>query len=62
LTGNDRWASADRFQRSFIDSLALRRDEPRGLHANTHIPQAIAAARHTISAYRGRDAADCFFH
>ena len=46
-TGNDRWASVgDRFQkRSFINPLALRRDELRGLHANTHIPQAIAAAR-----------------
>jgi len=46
-TGNDRWAAVgDRFQkRSFINPLALRRDELRGLHANTHIPQAIAGAR-----------------
>ena len=46
-TNNDRWAKVgDRFQKkSFINPLALRRDELRGLHVNTHIPQAIAAAR-----------------
>ena len=46
-TGEDRWArTADRFQkRSFINPLAAHRDELRGLHVNTHIPQAIAAAR-----------------
>lgn len=46
-TNNDRWArTGDRFQKkSFINPLAARRDELRGLHANTHIPQAIAAAR-----------------
>lgn len=40
--------------------LALRRDELRGLHANTHIPQAIAAARrYEISGdTRFRDVAD----
>jgi len=65
-TGNDRWATVgDRFQkRSFINPLALRRDELRGLHANTHIPQAIAAARrYEISGdTRFRDVADYFFH
>jgi DUF1680 family protein len=65
-TGNDRWATVgDRFQkRSFINPLALRRDELRGLHANTHIPQAIAAARrYEISSdMRFRDVADYFFH
>jgi uncharacterized protein len=65
-TGNDRWATVgDRFQkRSFINPLALRRDELRGLHANTHIPQAIAAARrYEISGdARFRDVADYFFH
>ncbi len=65
-TGNDRWASVgDRFQkRAFINPLALRRDELRGLHANTHIPQAIAAARrYEISGdTRFRDVADYFFH
>ena len=64
-TGNDRWAAAgDRFQkRSFISPLALRRDELRGLHANTHIPQAIAAARrYEISAdARFHDVAAFFF-
>jgi uncharacterized protein len=65
-TGNDRWAAVgDRFQkRSFINPLALRRDELRGLHANTHIPQAIATARrYEISGdMRFRDVADYFFH
>jgi uncharacterized protein len=65
-TGNDRWARVgDRFQkRSFITPLALGRDELRGLHANTHIPQAIAAARrYEISGdTRFRDVADAFFH
>ncbi len=65
-TGHDRWASVgDRFQKtSFINPLALRRDELRGLHANTHIPQAIAAARrYEISGdSRFRGVADYFFH
>ncbi len=65
-TNNDRWAKAgDRFQkRRFIDPLALRRDELRGLHVNTHIPQAIAAARrYEISGdYRFHDVADYFWH
>jgi uncharacterized protein len=65
-TSSDRWITVgDRFQkRSFINPLALRRDELRGLHANTHIPQAIAAARrYEISGdLRFRDVADYFFH
>lgn len=64
-TDNDRWAKVgDRFQKkSFIDPLAARRDELRGLHANTHIPQAIAAARrYEISDdMRFHDVADYFF-
>ena len=55
----------DRFQKkSFINAMALRRDELRGLHANTHIPQAIAAARrYEISGdLRFHDVADYFFH
>jgi DUF1680 family protein len=64
-TSDDRWARVgDRFQkRSFINPLALRRDELRGLHANTHIPQAIAAARrYEISGdTRFRDVAGYFF-
>ena len=65
-TNDDRWARAgDRFQkRSFLNPLAARRDELRGLHANTHIPQAIAAARrYEISGdMRFHDVADYFFH
>jgi DUF1680 family protein len=65
-TNNDRWAKVgDRFQKkSFINPLGLRRDELRGLHANTHIPQAIAAARrYEISGDpRFHDAAEYFFH
>ncbi len=46
-TGEDRWArTGDRFtKKTFFTPLALRRDELRGLHANTHIPQVIGAAR-----------------
>jgi DUF1680 family protein len=66
VTGNDRWAKAgDRFQKkSFLNPLAMRRDELRGLHANTHIPQAIAAfRRYEISGdTRFLDAARFFFH
>jgi uncharacterized protein len=37
---------AQRFdKKSFFDALAARRDELKGLHVNTHIPQVIAAAR-----------------
>jgi DUF1680 family protein len=65
-TGDDRWGRvADRFQKkSFITPLALRRDELRGLHANTHIPQAIAAARRyeLTGDARFQDVADFFFH
>jgi DUF1680 family protein len=65
-TNDDRWGKVgDRFQkRSFINPLALRRDELRGLHVNTHIPQVIAAARrYEISGdNRFRDVADYFFH
>ena len=65
-TRNARWAAAgDRFQkRSFINPLALHRDELRGLHVNTHIPQVIAAARrYEISGdSRFQDTANYFFH
>jgi uncharacterized protein len=37
---------ARRFEkRSFLDPLAVRKDQLQGLHANTHIPQVIGAAR-----------------
>ena len=65
-TGDDRWAKVgDRFQkRSFINPLAAHRDELRGLHANTHIPQAIAAARrYELSGdLRFHEVATYFFH
>jgi DUF1680 family protein len=46
-TGNSRYIEiAKRFDKKlFFDPLAEHRDELRGLHANTHIPQVIAAAR-----------------
>jgi uncharacterized protein len=66
VTKDPRWAkTGDRYQkRVFINPLALGRDELRGLHGNTHIPQAIAAARrYEISGdQRFHDVADFFFH
>ena len=65
-TNNDRWAKVgDRFQKkSFLNPLAARRDELRGLHVNTHIPQVIAAARrYDLSGdMRFHDVADYFFY
>jgi DUF1680 family protein len=65
-TNDERWArTGDRFQkRSFINPLASRRDELRGLHVNTHIPQVIAAARrYEMSGdTRFHDVADYFFY
>jgi len=66
VTNNDRWGKVgDRFhKKSFINPLAMRRDELRGLHMNTHVPQAIAAARrYEVSRdMRFHDAADYFFY
>jgi len=47
LTNDLRWAKAgDRFQKKeFLTPLAQHRDELRGLHMNTHVPQVIGAAR-----------------
>lgn len=47
MTNNNRWAQVgDRFQKKiFIRPLLERQDQLRQLHANTHIPQVIAAAR-----------------
>src|SRR5215813_1653647 len=65
-TNDPRWAKlGDRFQKkSFLNPLAARRDELRGLHVNTHIPQVIAAARrYEISGdSRFRDLAEYFFY
>jgi DUF1680 family protein len=46
-TNDDRWAKVgDRFnKKEFTTPLAQHRDELRGLHMNTHVPQAIGAAR-----------------
>jgi len=65
ITNNPRYAKiGDRFlKRRFLNPLALRRDELRGLHVNTHIPQVIAAARrYEISDdQRFRDVAEFFW-
>jgi DUF1680 family protein len=65
ITGEERFAHAgDRFtKKRFFNPLALRRDELRGLHTNTHIPQVIGAARrYEISSdQRFRDVADYFW-
>jgi DUF1680 family protein len=47
VTRDDRWAVVgDRFTKiKFFNPLAVRKDELRGLHANTHMPEAIGAAR-----------------
>jgi len=66
LTGDDRYAQVgDRFtKKKFFNPLALRRDELRGLHVNTHIPQVIGAARrYEISGdERFHDVADFFWY
>jgi DUF1680 family protein len=66
ITGDERWAKAgDRFtKKKFFNPLASRRDELRGLHVNTHIPQVIGAARrYELSGdYRFHDVADYFWY
>ncbi|MBV9304200.1 MAG: glycoside hydrolase family 127 protein [Acidobacteriaceae bacterium] len=66
LTGEDRYAVVgDRFtKKKFFNPLGLRRDELRGLHVNTHIPQVIGAARrYEISRdMRFHDVADFFWY
>ena len=61
-----RWArAADRFQKkAFLTPLAQRRDELRHLHVNTHVPQAVGAARRyeLSSDPRFRDAAAFFWY
>ena len=65
-TGDAHWANVgDRFtKKRFFNPLALRRDELRGLHVNTHIPQVIGAARrYEISSdMRFHDVADFFWY
>lgn len=66
VTGDDRYARVgDRFTKKwFFNPLAARRDELRGLHVNTHIPQVIGAARrYEISSdERFHDVADFFWY
>jgi DUF1680 family protein len=65
-TGDERWAkTGDRFtKKKFFNPLASRRDELRGLHVNTHIPQVIGAARrYELSGdMRFHDVADYFWY
>lgn len=65
ITNSDRYAAVgDRFTKQrFFNPLALRRDQLRGLHTNTHIPQVIGAARrYEISTEtRFHDVADTFW-
>jgi DUF1680 family protein len=65
LSGQEQFAKVgDRFiKKRFFNPLAMRRDELRGLHVNTHIPQVIAAARrYEISDdQRFRDVAEYFW-
>ncbi|MGD0201864.1 MAG: beta-L-arabinofuranosidase domain-containing protein [Bryobacteraceae bacterium] len=66
VTGDDRYGRVgDRFtKKRFFNPLALRRDELRGLHVNTHVPQVIGAARRyeLTSDWRFRDVADYFWY
>jgi DUF1680 family protein len=65
VTGNDRWArTGDRFTKKiFFTPLAMRRDELKGLHANTHMPQVVSAARRyeLSSDYRFGDVSSFFW-
>jgi DUF1680 family protein len=65
VTGDKRWATTgDRFiKKSFFTPLATRQDELKGLHANTHMPQVIGAARrYEISSdYRFANVSRFFF-
>jgi DUF1680 family protein len=65
VTSDDRWArTGDRFTKKvFFTPLAMRRDELKGQHMNTHVPQVIGAARRyeLSSDYRFADVARFFF-
>jgi hypothetical protein len=65
VTGKDYYLEvAQRFdKRAFFDPLAAHRDELKGLHVNTHIPQVIAAARYyeLTGDRRYRDIAEYFW-
>jgi DUF1680 family protein len=65
VTGNQQYArTAARFEKKwFLDPLAGRRDELKGLHVNTHVPQVIGAARRyeLTEERRYHDIADYFW-
>jgi uncharacterized protein len=65
VTGKEHYLEvAQRFdKRAFLDPLAAHRDELKGLHVNTHIPQVIAAARYyeLTGDQRYRDIAEYFW-
>jgi DUF1680 family protein len=65
-TNEGRWAKVgDRFnKKEFITPLAQHRDELRGLHMNTHVPQVIGAARRfeLTGDRRFHDVADFFWY
>jgi len=65
VTGKDYYLEvAQRFdKKQFFDPLAAHRDELKGLHVNTHIPQVIAAARYyeLTGDHRYRDIAQYFW-
>ena len=64
VTQKERYLDAARLfeQPSFLDPLAERRDELQGLHANTHVPKIIGAARmyEVTGDRRYRDIAEYF--
>jgi hypothetical protein len=66
LTGKNQYLHlAGRFEKMmFLDPLAEHRDELKGLHANTHLPQVIAAARRyeLTGDERYREIASFFLH
>jgi DUF1680 family protein len=65
VTGKQKYIEvAQRFdKKQFTDPLAAHRDELKGLHVNTHIPQVIAAARYyeITGDHRYRDIAEYFW-
>jgi len=65
ITSSQRYAAAgDRFtKKRFFNPLALHRDQLRGIHTNTHIPQVIGAARRyeLTSEIRFHEVADTFW-
>ena len=65
VTGKQEYLEiAQRFdKKQFFDPLAAHRDELKGLHVNTHIPQVIAAARYyeLTGDRRYRDIAEYFW-